>query len=129
MATPTTAEIATIRRKTGDDATTFPDAEVEVIFDEISTSDRYSGYSRAVWVIESVSERFRNLRAQAALRINYTQGESKVEASQLYRHFDNEVMRSESERDDLITNESGGVGIQTAVKSKRPSVKREKPTE
>jgi chemotaxis regulatin CheY-phosphate phosphatase CheZ len=79
----TTTQRTRLRRDTGTDSTSLPDAEIDDIYAEAEEQ-----YTDAV-VIDAYTRVivFRQLLAQAAARTTYKQNQSQEELSDLFKHY------------------------------------------
>lgn len=97
------ADRTLIRRQTGDDETTLPDADIGLLFTD--AADEYSAYSQRVQRQAVVVARFRELQAKAAGEVSYSEGGANEKLSDLYRHLTQQTESAEARLQHLIDDE------------------------
>lgn len=103
--TATTTEKTRFRYEFDGDATTMPDAWVDVIFTE--AEEEYEGYDRRVIVAAAYVIAVRQLYNRAAKKVDYQQNSAQEKLSQLAKAFDQMRKNYEARLAEVISATSG----------------------
>lgn len=111
-------EAQLVRRKTSDSDSTFPDTDVDLLFNEAETN--YSGYSRQVITQAVVVSRLEELWTESTKHVTYQSNELRENLSDIAKNLKDRIDAAKAKLDELIKLEKG-VALQTAVMKKIPS--------
>lgn len=100
MSTLSETDRKLIRRQTGDDTTTLPDDDLNLLVAD--AADEYADYSGRVQRQAVIVARFRELRANAAGEVSYSEGGANEKLSDLYKHLDKQTESAEARLQQLI---------------------------
>jgi acyl-CoA reductase-like NAD-dependent aldehyde dehydrogenase len=111
-------EAQLVRRATGDNETSFPNDDVDLLFDKAESD--YSGYSRKVIFQAVLVYRLRELTTSAAKRADYKLNETEEKRSQTAKALMELFEDAKEDLEELLKLEKG-VALRTAVMKKIPS--------
>jgi hypothetical protein len=107
-----------LRRKTNDSLTSFPDADVDLLFEEAAAN--YSDYSREVQLQAVVVARIDELWTASMTQVTYQQNETRENLSDIAKNLKEKLTLAKAKLDELIAD-SKPVALRTAVMKKIPS--------
>jgi hypothetical protein len=116
---PTTStEKKLLRRKTNDSLTSFPDEDIDLLFEEAETT--YSTYSREVQLQAVVVARIDELWTASMTQVTYQQNETRENLSDIAKNLKEKLALAKAKLDELIAD-SKPVALRTAVMKKIPT--------
>lgn len=116
---PTTdTEKKLLRRETGDSLTSFPDADVDLLFSKAETE--YATYSHPVQVQAVAVYRIEELLTASIPDVTYQQNETREQRSDIAKGLESKLARAQKKLEELIAKETP-VALRTAVMKKIPT--------
>jgi len=114
----TSTEAKLIRRKTADTATSFPDEDVDLLFDDAESI--YSDYSRDVILQAVLVARLEELWTASISSVSYKENESSENLSDIAKMLEKRKQDAETRLKELISKETP-VALRTAVMKRIPT--------
>jgi hypothetical protein len=111
-------EAERVRRRTSDNTTTFPDEDVDLLFDQ--AEEDYAGYSRKVFFQAVVVTRLSELVVSASKAVTYQLNETRENLSDIAKILKDLLEDEQKKLDELLDLEKG-VALRTAVMKPVPT--------
>ena len=107
-----------MRRKTNDSLTSFPDADIDLLFADAEST--YSAYSHEVQLQVVVVTRIEELWTASMTSVTYQQNETRENLSDIAKNLKEKLALAKAKLDELISNATP-IALRTAVMKKIPT--------